>query len=131
MSLTGYVVFAHGSSIESANEAVRTVAADMARLGGSRLGDKLVTAAFLEGGSPSLPRAMDDMATRGVSRVIVIPYFLTLGLHLQRDLPRLVEAARGAHAGLEIVVCDPLDGHPGMAEMLLDRALEGARQETR
>ena len=30
---TGYVVFAHGSSIESANEAVRRVAADMAHRG--------------------------------------------------------------------------------------------------
>jgi sirohydrochlorin ferrochelatase len=67
----------------------------------------------------------------GVKRVIIIPYFLTLGLHLQRDLPKLVEAARAVHSGLEIVVREPLDGHPGMAEMLLDRALEGARQETR
>jgi sirohydrochlorin ferrochelatase len=131
MSLTGYVVFAHGSSIESANDAVRAVAADMARLGGSRFGSGLVMAAFLEGGTPGLPRAIDEMAARGVDRVIVIPYFLTLGLHLQRDLPKLVDAARGAYPGLEIVVREPLDGHPAMAEMLLDRALEGARQETR
>jgi sirohydrochlorin ferrochelatase len=125
--MTGYVVFAHGSSIESANEAVRIVAAEMARKGGSRLGG-LVVPAFLEGGSPSLQGAIEELVAGGVNRVIVIPYFLTLGLHLQRDLPKLVDAARGVHTGLEIVVREPLDGHPGMAEMLLDRALEGARQ---
>jgi len=127
VSRVGYIVFAHGSSIESANEAVRIVAAEMARVGESRLGG-LVMAAFLEGGSPSLRGAIDEMVTSGVNRVIVIPYFLTLGLHLQRDLPKLVDAARSAHPGLEVVVGDPLDGHPGMPEMLLDRALAGARR---
>ena len=125
--MIGYIVFAHGSSIESANEAVRIVAADMARVGGSRLGG-LVMAAFLEGGTPSLRGAIDQMVANGVDRVIVIPYFLTLGLHLQRDLPKLVDEARSAHPGLEVVVGDPLDGHPGMAEMLVDRALAGARR---
>lgn len=127
MTLTGYVVFAHGSPIESANESVRAVAADMAHAGGSRLGGRVV-AAFLEGGSPSLPDAIEDLAASGVGRIIVVPYFLTLGLHLQRDLPKLVDAARKAHPGLEIEVREPLDGHPSMAEVLLDRALEGAHE---
>src|ERR1700690_3374859 len=100
MKRTGYVVFAHGSSIESANEAVRTVAAEMARAGGMERG----TAAFLEGGKPSLPQGIGEMAAAGANQVIVVPYFLTLGLHLQRDLPVLVEAAQAALPGLEIVV---------------------------
>jgi sirohydrochlorin ferrochelatase len=118
-SMTGYVVFAHGSSVESANEAVRSVALDMARRG------KLdhVAAAFLEGGRPDLKTAVRELAARrGIERVVVVPYFLTLGLHLQRDLPRLVEEARRANPGLEIEVTAPLDGHPAMAEALVDRA---------
>ncbi len=83
---------------------------------------------FWKADSPSLPDAIDHLVASGVNRVIVIPYFLTLGLHLQRDLPKLVDAARSAHPGLEVVVGDPLDGHPAMAEMLLDRALAGARR---
>jgi sirohydrochlorin ferrochelatase len=126
MNRTGYVVFAHGSSVESANEAVRAVAAEMGRRGGI----EMVVAAFLEGGKPSLAQAVDTLVRGGVNQVIVIPYFLTLGLHLQRDLPVLIEAARKAHPGLEIVVREPLDGHPGMVNVLLDRALEaGAPQE--
>jgi sirohydrochlorin ferrochelatase len=114
---TGYVVFAHGSSIESANEAVRVVAAEMARRGG--LGT--VVAAFLEGGQPDLPGALEALADK-VSRVVVVPYFLTLGLHLQRDLPSLVEKVRSAHPGLTIEVTPPLDQHPAMVDALLDRA---------
>jgi len=115
----GYIVFAHGSSVESANEAVRTTAAEMARRGGF----EIVEAAFLEGGKPDLPEALEALAGR-VSRVLVIPYFLTLGLHLQRDLPRLIEKVKSAHPGLEIEVTPPLDQHPGMVDALLDRARE-------
>ena len=116
---TGYVVFAHGSSVESANEAVRTVAAEMARRGGLQP----VVAAFLEGGQPDLPGALEALA-KDVSRVVVVPYFLTLGLHLQRDLPRLIEQVKNAHPGLTIEVTPPLDQHPAMVDALLDRARE-------
>jgi sirohydrochlorin ferrochelatase len=116
---TGYVVFAHGSSVESANEAVRAAAAEMARRGGF----EAVQAAFLEGGRPDLNGAIDALAG-SVSRVVVVPYFLTLGLHLQRDLPRLIEAARRRYPDLHIEVTPPLDGHSGMVDALLDRAQE-------
>ena len=116
--ITGYIVFAHGSSIESANEAVRQAAEQMARRGGY----EHVIAAFLEGGRPDLKNAARELAARGARHVLVIPYFLTLGLHLQRDLPKLVEAARLANPELDLEVTEPLDGHPGMVDALLDRA---------
>ena len=122
MKGAGYIVFAHGSSIESANEAVRAVASELALAGGY----DCVVAAFLEGGKPDLSGAASDLAARGVSRIVVLPYFLTLGLHLQRDLPRLIGEVRRAHPGLAIEVTPPLDGHPAMVDALLARARESA-----
>ena len=116
--MTGYVVFAHGSSVESANEAVRAVAAQFKEQGGH----EAVEAAFLEGGHPDLRGAVEALSARGITAVVVIPYFLTLGLHLQRDLPRLIREIESAHPGLSIDVTSPLDGHPAMIDALLDRA---------
>jgi sirohydrochlorin ferrochelatase len=116
--MTGYVVFAHGSSIESANEAVRAVTAEVRARGAL----EAVEPAFLECGKPDLRGAVDALAARGAERVVVIPYFLTLGLHLQRDLPRLIKEVETAHPGLRISVTAPLDGHPAMVNALLDRA---------
>ena len=124
---SAYIVFAHGSSIESANEAVRVVAAEMARRGDY----PIVEAAFLEGGKPDLAAAVDTAIAHGAERVIVVPYFLTLGLHLQRDLPKLVDQARARHPELEIEVTPPLDGHPAMVEALLGRARDAAPHEKR
>jgi sirohydrochlorin ferrochelatase len=121
--MTGIVVFAHGSRVESANEAVRKVAADLARSGGFYA----VEAAFLELGVPNLEGAADRLVARGVDRIVVIPYFLTDGLHMERDLPPLLEKISQKYSGLRIAATDTLDGHPGLVQALLDRALSGLR----
>jgi sirohydrochlorin ferrochelatase len=125
--MTGFIIFAHGSRIESANQAVRDVAAQMAASGGHT-----VEPAFLELGQPDLAGAVQRLTARGVTHVIVIPYFLTLGTHLQRDLPRLVqEAALSCGSDIQLEVTPPLDGHPALLQALLDRAsqaLVGERQ---
>ena len=120
---TGLVIFAHGSSVASANEAVREVAERVARQGGFQL----VEAAFLEQGSPDLAGAVSSLAARGAGRVLVVPYFLTLGLHLQRDLPRIVADISRIQSNVEIRVTPPLDGHPGLTQALIDRAADGER----
>ena len=115
---SGIIVFAHGSRVESANEAVRAVAAELARLGSFRH----VEPAFLELGEPDLEGAVVRLADQGVRRMVIIPYFLTLGTHLERDLPAIVGRISNSHSGLELIVTPPLDGHPALVEILLDRA---------
>lgn len=119
--MTGFIVFGHGSSVESANDAVRAVAADMAERSGH-----VVETAFLEGGRPDLAGGIARLVERGASRVVVLPYFLTLGLHLQRDLPRIVAGLKNIYVDVEIDVAPPLDGHPALVRALLDRATESA-----
>jgi sirohydrochlorin ferrochelatase len=117
---TGFIVFAHGSRVEAANQAVRAVAADFSRASGY----PHVEAAFLELGQPSLEAAAKRLATLGVQHIVVIPYFLTLGLHMERDLPVLIETISSQNNGIRISVTAPLDGHPALVEILRARAAE-------
>ncbi len=114
----GLILFAHGSRVEAANEGVRTVARELARLGSF----SQVEPAFLELGQPDLAGAVAALAGRGVRQIVVLPYFLTLGLHLERDLPRLVAEVQQAHPGVDVRVTPPLEGHPALVAALLDRA---------
>jgi sirohydrochlorin ferrochelatase len=121
---TGVVFFAHGSSIETANQAVREVA----RAAAARGGFELWETAFLEGGEPDLPGAVASLAARGAGRIVVVPYFLTLGLHLQRDLPRIASDLARIYRNIEIVCGDPLDGHPALIEILAERAKQATER---
>lgn len=114
---TGIIVFAHGSRIASANDAVRSIAADLMKAGSF----ELVETAFLELGHPDLRVAVARLVGRGAQRIVVIPYFLTLGTHLERDLPALVKSTGQEYKNVELVVTPPLDGHPALLQILLDR----------
>jgi sirohydrochlorin ferrochelatase len=116
----GIVVFAHGSRVEAANDAVRRSCAELS----AAAEGAPVEAAFLELAQPDLAGAVRRLLALGVGEVAVVPYFLTLGKHLERDLPRLVADVAIKCPGLRIGVAPPLDGHPAMVGILLDRARE-------
>ncbi len=118
--ITGIIVFAHGSRVESANEAVRAVARGLV----SESGCDNVIAAFLELGRPDLEGAADQLVEAGVQRIVVIPYFLTLGLHMERDMPRLADAIARKHPGVRVEVTPPMDGHSALVTILGDRFRE-------
>jgi sirohydrochlorin ferrochelatase len=114
---TGIIVFAHGSRIEAANQAVRMAAIDLARTSEHAT----VEAAFLELGHPDLEEAADLLVARGVERIVIVPYFLTPGLHLERDLPPLAERIANKNKGIQVMVTASLDGHPGLVQIMADR----------
>ncbi len=116
--MTAITVFGHGSSVETANQAVRDFTAQLGRRGGF----SLIEPSFLELGNPDLPEAVRRLVDRGATRILVIPYFLTLGIHLKRDLPRIVAELRLIYSSIEIEITEPMDGHPALIDVLLDRA---------
>jgi sirohydrochlorin ferrochelatase len=68
--------------------------------------------AFLELGEPGLAVAAARLASHEIHKSVVLPYFLTLGTHLERDLPRLLHEIALKYKGLRISSAPPLDGHP-------------------
>jgi sirohydrochlorin ferrochelatase len=70
-----------------------------------------------------LEDAIGKLVSRGAREMVVLPYFLTLGIHLQRDLPVLVKDLAAKYQ-VPIRVTPPLDGHAGLEKILVDRAQE-------
>jgi len=124
-SATAILLFAHGSSVGEANGGVHELARQIEQTGPY----KYVRAAFLELAQPNLSAAVGQAVDAGFRRVIVIPYFLTLGIHLQRDLPNLLAMEKSKHPEIEIEAGESLEGHPLMPSLILGRIQEALEKK--
>ena len=118
------ILFAHGSVVEEANQGVHDLASQIRGMGRFHF----VCAAFLDCAHPNLSEAITAAVDAGSTRIIVIPYFLTMGIHLRRDLPNLIAPEKDKHPRLVIDVGQSLEGHPLMSSIVLER-VEQALQE--
>lgn len=85
------LIVAHGSRRQKSNDEVRS------------LGDKVFTqlhpeidsveVAFLEFSASSIEVALDDCFNSNTDELIVLPYFLSGGNHVARDVPQAINAA--------------------------------------
>ncbi|MDT8316388.1 MAG: CbiX/SirB N-terminal domain-containing protein [bacterium] len=121
----GVLVIAHGSRNNEANEAVTAL---VERLKG-RLETGLVEAAFLELANPSIPEGIRALAAKGMETLVVYPFFLSMGVHLKKDVPQIVEEAV-ASLGRELScqILEPLGMHPKVMDIIVDTLLNEVRE---
>ncbi len=113
------LLIAHGSRREAANADLRELAARLAAAGPR----PIVEPCFLELAEPDISAGAAVCVARGASRVLMIPYFLSAGVHLLRDLTAARDDLAARHPGVKFALGAPLGPHP-----LLDR-LVAARVE--
>jgi len=121
MNRTAVLIMAHGSRIAEANDAARAVAAMVAEM----TGHEIIEVAFRELHEPNIQQGIDNCVARGAQKILLIPYFLFLGAHVQHDLPEEVEAAQKRHPGLKMVMGPHLGVHRKLAEIVSERISEG------
>lgn len=123
--MTGFILFAHGSKVQTANDGVTAVSEQLTR----RLNHPVETA-FLECAPPTMSDATSTLTRQGVDEIIVVPYFLTMGIHLTRDLPQIVKDLQVIYPTVKFQITEPLEGHPALLEVLVLRSKEAmnARQ---
>ena len=118
---SGLVVLAHGSSLPQWHASVQRLVAALAPGAGG-----WARAAYLAPAAPALAAVAEEAAAAGLRRLVVVPYFLADGLHVTRDIPALVDAARQRHPALDIRLTASLEGHPALRTAVYARAAEAA-----
>ena len=117
---TAILMMAHGSRIAQANDAAREVAAMVKEI----TGFEIVEVSFRELHEPNIQRGIDACVARGAGRILLMPYFLFMGAHVQHDLPEEIEAARKRHPSLIMAVGNHLGVHRKLAEIEAERVGE-------
>ncbi|MDT8379611.1 MAG: CbiX/SirB N-terminal domain-containing protein [Desulfotignum sp.] len=56
-----------------------------------------VVHAFLQFCDPSLETVIQELVDSGVDEMVIFPFFISAGSHVQTDIPRAVETARQKH----------------------------------
>lgn len=117
---TAILIMAHGSRIADANDAAREVAAMV----GEMTGFEIVEVSFRELHDPNIQKGIDACVTRGAERILLMPYFLFMGAHVQHDLPEEIEVAQKRHPGLIMEMGGHLGAHRKLAEIESERIAE-------
>jgi sirohydrochlorin cobaltochelatase len=115
--MNAVVLLGHGSRAEGVSRSLEQVAEALS----VRLPTMHVRAAHRELCEPSLEQVVAELAACGVQRVIVLPYFLHLGLHILKDVPEQLAALRCAYPNVELVLAEHLGYDERVVPVLLDR----------
>jgi sirohydrochlorin ferrochelatase len=124
---TALLLIAHGSRQEEANADLLYVAAGLRARGWP-----IVEASFLELAEPDIGQGGARCVEQGAERVILVPYFLSEGVHVRRDLSGAKTKLAECFAGIDFRLAEPLGQHPLLVEVVAARIREaesGTRPE--
>ena len=118
---TAILLMAHGSRIPDANNAVRDIAAMVRQMSGF----ENVEVSFREQHLPNIQQGIDACVAQGAERILLVPYFLFIGAHVQEDLPEELSEARKRYPSVQFAMGRPLGAHRKLAEIVVERIAEG------
>jgi sirohydrochlorin cobaltochelatase len=119
--MKGIVLFAHGARDPEWARPFEAIRDSLRR----QRPECPIALAYLEIMAPPLEVAVASLVEEGASSITIFPLFMAQGGHLKQDLPRLVDAIRGAHPhvplSLETALGDAPELRDAIAAWILGR----------
>lgn len=114
------LLIAHGSRRAEANADLEHVAAAMRARGGF----DFVQCSYLELTEPGITAGGVACVEAGADRVVMLPYFLSPGVHVKEDLTEARDELAARFPGVRFVLAEPLGRHPLLLDIVAERAAE-------
>jgi sirohydrochlorin ferrochelatase len=109
---------AHGSRVDEANSDLQHVVEQLRARG--QFG--IVEGAFLELAEPDIKSGAASCVSQGARRIVLLPYFLSAGVHVRRDLASIQRQLASWFPEVTFVLAEPLGRHPLLLDIVNDRA---------
>ena len=116
------LLVAHGSRRQESNLEIESLSKKIAKIESKEF-DKVMPA-FLEFASPSIPEAIKKCSEIGAAKVTILPYFLSAGVHITRDIPNEISEASQNTPDLDIQIANYFGSRDEIAEILMKTALD-------
>ncbi|MBN1245883.1 sirohydrochlorin nickelochelatase [Candidatus Bathyarchaeota archaeon] len=131
MDKTGLIIIGHGSKLPHNRENLEKLA-DILR---QRAAFQTVEISFMVRNKPTIPEAIESLAKKGVTKIVLIPAFIAPGVHTTREIPEMIEMKEKEpmlkERGITLVYGDPLGSDERIAEIIEEKALKALGQEAR
>jgi sirohydrochlorin ferrochelatase len=112
------LLIAHGSRQPEANADLHFFAEELRRRGAY----DLVLASYLELAEPSIEHACESCVEQGADRVVLLPFFLSSGVHVQRDLAAARDRLANQFPLVDFRLAEPLGRHALLLTIVEERA---------
>jgi sirohydrochlorin ferrochelatase len=112
------LLIAHGSRHQEANADLHFFAEELRGRGHY----DLVLASYLELAEPSIEQAGATCVEQGADRVVLLPFFLSAGVHVQRDLTAARDRLTARFPHIDFRLAEPLGRHPSLLTIVEERA---------
>lgn len=80
-----------------------------------------VKAAYLQFSKPHIKDAINISIEEGAKKIIIHPFFLSAGNHVNEDIPAIIDEARGLYPYVEFVYTEPLGVHEKLIQIIIER----------
>lgn len=117
------ILLGHGSRVPEAGDSMRLVAEGLK----SRYRHTMVEVCFLSRLGPRFEETFEKCILAGARRVIVIPYFLHGGLHIQLDIPEMLKKSADLHPGVRVILGDRL-GYDDALIDIVEKRIQDSRE---
>lgn len=114
------LLLGHGSPKKDANK-LDQMAAMLHTMLHAGCRENCVKVAYLQFAEPGIMDTIRDSVSRGAKKVVLHPFFLSAGLHVTKDIPEMIEEARGLYPEVTFVYTEPLGIHEKLAHIVMER----------
>lgn len=117
---TALLLIAHGSRRHEANADLDHLAEQLRKRGHY----PIIRTAYLELTEPTIAAGGSACVAEGAQRVVLVPYFLSAGVHVREDLADARIELSKRFPDVEFLLAEPLGRHPMLEEIVLQRAAQ-------
>ncbi|MCS3923055.1 sirohydrochlorin nickelochelatase [Methanosalsum natronophilum] len=124
----GILAIGHGSRLPYNKEVVTSIAT----LIDNKYPEVIVKAGFMEHCGPSVEEALESFKGTGVDKIVAVPVFLASGVHITKDIPKILQLNPDTHEGsvkldgkeIPLLYGKPLGDHELIADLVYTRVQE-------
>jgi precorrin-8X/cobalt-precorrin-8 methylmutase len=114
------ILVGHGSPKKDANN-VETMADLVHRALHPECTAGCVKVGYMEFEQPDIPTAINESVSDGADEIVVVPFFLFSGVHVTKDIPKMIEEARTRHPNTRFIYTEPLGIHDNLVKIVVER----------